>query len=90
MAIETDSEVLDRVRIPSNLKSDLDRFFSSLKMQVLEQAVRRAAARTTTDKVCVLQNDDLLTTAQEAFTEAAIGLNKALSPNEPIHVRKAS
>ena len=90
MAVEMDSSVLDRVRIPSNLKSDLDQYFSSLKMQILEKAVRRAAARTTTDEYCVLQKDDLLATAQEAFREAAIGLNKALSPNEPKHVRRAS
>ncbi len=90
MADEMNSGVLHRVRIPSNLKSDLDQYFSCLKLQVLEEAIRRAGARTKTDEVCVLQKDDLLTSAQEAFTEAAIGLIKALSPDEPNNVRRAS
>ena len=90
MVVEMDSGVLDRVRIGSNLKSDLDQYFSSLKLQVLEGAVRRAAARTKTDDVYVLQKDDLLISAHEAFAKAAIGLNRALSPDEPNNVRRAS
>lgn len=90
MAVEMDSGVIDRVRIPSNLKSELDQFCSSLKMQVLKRAVRKAEARAARDEVCVLQKDDILATAQDAFTQAAIGLNKALSPDEPNNVRRAS
>jgi len=90
MAAEMDSDVINRVRIPSNLNSELDCFFSSLKLRVLKEAVRRAAARTRTADVCVLQKDDLLAVAQEAFAEAATGLDKALSPKELAHVRRAS
>ena len=90
MAVEMDSSAGDRVRIPSNLKSDLDQFFSSLKLQVLERAVRQAATRTAPDEVCVLQEEDILAIAQDAFREAAFGLNKALSPDESNNVRRAS
>ena len=90
MSVEQENLRIDQVRIPAELNARLSRFFSDLQRRILEKAVRQASTRTSTDEFCVLRTEDLIATAHGALTEAATELNKALSPGEPEHVRRAS
>ncbi len=87
---EQDASAAGQVRIPSVLNANLDQFFSALKLRILDEAVRRTSKRTTVDEVGVLQEKDLVAVAQVALTEAASELDRAFSPRESIHVRRAS
>ena len=79
-----------RIRIPADLNERLDCFFSTLKLRVLEKAVRRASTRTNPNEDGELQQEDLAATAHEALAGAAIELNKALVLRELPYVRRAS
>jgi len=90
MAFEEKARDISGVRIPADLNASLDRFFSALKLQVLDEAVRRASACTSADGVCVLRKEDLIATAREALPAAVSELDETLSSRELNHVRRAS
>ena len=81
---------LEAVRIPVELNAGLDRFFSALKLGILDKAVHRASKRKTDDEKCIVSKEDVLTSAGEALAAAASELEQALTTREPRHVRKAS
>jgi hypothetical protein len=81
---------LSDVRIPPELNARLDRFFSELKLRVLQGAARRASVRKNATGPCTLQADDLITTATGALAEARAELERAFSPRESQHVRRTS
>ena len=90
MARQHEVDETDRVRIPAELNAKLDRFFSELKRRVLDGAVRRAAGNTTADGDCIVENKDLLVTAQAVLAEARSELDQAFLSRGSQHVRRAS
>ena len=90
MAFEQGITEVAQVRIPADLNAQLDEFFSSLKLRILEEAVLKASIRTGTDPICVLHREELVETAQVALAEAAAELDDAFAPREFNHVRRAS
>jgi hypothetical protein len=90
MPIKQKKNKIEKVRIAASLNADFDGFFSALKLRILHNAVLRASTRgTETDNVRLVA-EDLVKAAQEAFPKAGTELNKALSPRELRHVRRAS
>lgn len=87
---EQNASAAVQVRIPSELNENLDKFFSALKLRILDEAVRRTSQRTNMDDAGVLQEEDLVAVAQVALAEAASDLHQEFSPRESIHVRRAS
>ena len=90
MALEQQASGVSQIRIPAELNASLDRFFSDLKLRILDRAVRRASLRTGTGGAAVLQTDDIFAIAQAALTDAVSELDQAFSRYESSHVRQAS
>ncbi len=80
----------EQVHIPSDLLASLDEFFSTLKRTVIRQSCAQAVARRSEDEASIVTKDDVVASARAALTEAAPALDKALTPREPFHVRRAS
>ncbi|MCY2986796.1 MAG: hypothetical protein NTY19_02895 [Planctomycetota bacterium] len=90
MALEQQASEMSQVRIPAELNASLNRFFSDLKLRILDRAVRRASLRTGIDGAPVLQTDDILVIAQIALTDAVSELDQVFTRRESSHVRRAS
>lgn len=90
MALERQAAEMSQIRIPAELNASLDRFFSDLKLRILDRAVRRASLRTGTNGTTVLQTDDVFAIAQIALTDAVSELDQAFTRHESSHVRRAS
>ena len=88
--VAQESSDVGRIRVPSDLNASLDRFFSDLKLRILDKAVRCASSRTGANNIGTLRKEDLVATAHEALAGAATELHNALSPCESTHVRRAS
>lgn len=90
MARENNASKVVQLRIPAELNASFDQFFSTLKLRILDEAVRRASVRAETDDVCSLQAQDLVAVAQVALRDAASELDEAFLTSELRHVRRAS
>ena len=90
MVVHHESCDLGSVRIPAELNATLSQFFAELQSRIIEKAVRRAAARAIPEQAIVVQREELVQSAQEAFAETAGQLNETFSVSELKHVRRAS
>jgi hypothetical protein len=90
MAVKKRGNSYDRLFVSSKLYSTFDRYIWSLRKQILDDAAARAIAREGNQHDVHVSANDFALAAQKAFSEAAPGLDKALSQRETKHVRRAS
>jgi hypothetical protein len=90
MPVKQRGNACDRVRVSSELHGTFDRYFSSLRKQIIERAAALAAARAGEERDAVMSANDLVLAAQAAFRESTAELNTAFGRREPKHVRRAS
>jgi histone H3/H4 len=88
MSTQSTSDALARVRIPSELSRELDRFYSTLKIQTLEAAVLRAAGRS--DGVVTVQHEDISECLREVLKSSFSNFSLVFPGVETSHVKIAS
>lgn len=89
MSRDDDLDELSDVRIPGELLNVLYQMTADFQSRILHQALRRAVVRSA-NRQCVLGKDDLSESIQAAFRDGPSEWLKALAPDEPSHVRRAS
>jgi hypothetical protein len=90
MAVKKRGSSYDRLFLSSELYGTFDRYIWSLRKQILDDAAARAVAREGHQHDIHVSANDIALAAEKAFSEAAPGLDKALSRRETKHVRRAS
>lgn len=88
MSVQLTSDDLARVRIPVELNRGLDQFYSALKAQTLEAAVRRAASRS--DGVVSVQQEDMTECLTDVLNNSIPNVSVVFPPVESPHVKIAS
>lgn len=88
MSVQLTLDDLARVRIPAELNRELDQFYSALKAQTLEAAVRRAAGRS--GGVVAVQQEDITECLRDVLNNSISSVSVIFPPVESTHVRIAS
>lgn len=90
MSVQLTSDDLARVRIPAELNREQDQFYSVLKAQTLEAAIRRAASWSNTDGVAAVHQGDMAECLKGVLSNSLSNLSVTFPPVEARHIRIAS